>query len=65
MVNDIGLNMNGEMTYALGNALIVQGFPIDGRYHRDSLSGEWGMVDFFLDTTTGALYPINVHMFYD
>ena len=65
MVNDVGLNMNGQMTYALGNALIVQGFPIDGRYHRDHISGEWGMFDFFLDTTTGALYPINVHMFYD
>ena len=64
MVNDVGLNMNGQTTYAKGSALIVHAFPTDGRYYRDA-DTDWGMLAFFLDTTTGALYPLSVNMFYD
>lgn len=63
IVNDVGLNINGELSYAVGNALIVHAFPTDGRYHRDANDG-WGMVSLLLDTTTGALYPFDVNAFF-
>ena len=64
MINDIGLDINAQISHAQGNALFVHAFPTDGRYHRDRDDSSWGMLCFLYDTTTGALYPFCVNMFF-
>ena len=65
MINDIGLDLSApDWCYAVGNTLIVNPLPTDGRYHHDYSSGMWGLHYFVYDTTTGALYPISINKFY-
>lgn len=57
IVNDIGLDINGQTGYVQGNILFaVEALPTDDRYYMDRYSGMGNMI-MVLDTISGSLYP--------
>ena len=61
IINDVGLDIDG---YATGNVLFLRAFPTDGRYNKRDRYDGWGSIRCVLDTTTGALYPFSVNIYY-